>query len=432
MECIMPNKEYERTMNHTYLILEKYSYFGEEEKKDFRKRMILDNQIPGLLPISCKEGKEGCRYYYEINSLEAMDKLYEEAEISYEQLQKLFLGVIRLFQNLEEYLLEGVQVIMRPEYIYLDPEKMEPYFICFPDYEGNVRQEFVELVDYILAKIDHTDERAVMLGYQVYRYTRNPNYVLSEIHQMLRLVGEAEEVTVPENRRYTPQDEVTLKEPELENEQISYGEEIAFEEKTDERTQSKRVRSGMMATIIMCLLLVEEYMLGLFSLKGKQMIYVCGMAALCAMATGIMLYAEKKQKKCNEKESLEEMMLLMDSSAPYESETTYLTKDVAEEYFPAKKHSLVGVVHGEEIKYSLQRFPLTIGKQEGGADLIIPDSTVSRQHARLEQIEGKIYIRDVNSTNGTIKNGKLLGREELALLEEGDCIVLGNASFTFC
>ena len=165
MECMMPNREYERTMNHTYLILEKCNYFGEEEEKaDYRKRMLLENTIPGLLPVKLKSGNDSSRYYYEVNSLETLDKLYEETEISYEQLQKLLIGVIRLFESLEEYLLEGTQIIMRPEYIYLEPERMEPYFICYPDYEGDIRKEFVELVDYVLAKIDHTDERAVMLG----------------------------------------------------------------------------------------------------------------------------------------------------------------------------------------------------------------------------------------------------------------------------
>lgn len=431
MECVMPGKEYERTMNHTYLVLEKYSYFGEEEKTDYRKRMILDNQIPGLLPISCREGKDGHKYYYEVNSLETLDKLYEEVEISYEQLQKLFLGVIRLFQNLEEYLLEGMQIIMHPEYIYLEPEKMEPHFICFPDYEGNIRKEFVELVDYVLAKIDHTDERAVMLGYQVYRYTRNPNYVLSEIHQMLRTIGEAEEVEVPENRRYTPQDELEVVSQELTTiKEMPFDSSLTLEEMPAKPV--KQVRIAMIVTIILLSLLVEEYMLGLLGLKGMHMVYLCGVVALSSMITGILHYMEKRQVKPVEEESLEEAMMLMDSPTAYEAGTACLTKDMVKEYFPAKKHSLIGVVNGEEIEYSLHRFPLTIGKQEGVSDLIIPDNTVSRQHARLEQIDGKIYIRDVHSTNGTMKNGKLLGCEELSLLEEGDSIVLGNASLTFC
>ncbi len=430
MEHMMPNREYERTMNHTYLILESCNYFGEEEeKKDYRRRMLLDNQIPGVLPVIHRDGKEN-RYYYEINSLETLEKLHEEAEISYEQLQKLLLGVIRLFQNLEEYLLEGMQVIMRPDYIYLDPEGMEPHFICYPDYEGDIRQEFVELVDYVLAKIDHTDERAVMLGYQVYRYTRNPNYVLSEIHHMLKLSGEVVQVEVPENRRYTPEDDMILAPIELSEDECAKQIET---EPVKEKKPSRAVRISTLCAIVTGLFFIEEYMLGLWGLSGIQMIYACGVAAVACMVTAVLYYMDKKS---GQEEGLQELMaeasMFVEERAVYDVGTVCLTQDMVKAYFPQQSYSLVGMVNGEEIKYPLHRFPLTIGKQEGVSDLIVSDNTVSRQHARLEQIDGKIYIVDTNSTNGTIKNGRLIDRNELVLLETGDSILLGNVNLTFC
>ncbi len=433
MERMMPNREYERTMNHTYLILEKCNYFGEEEKKDYRRRMLLDNQIPGLLPVIQKDGNDN-RYYYEINSLETMEKLYEEAEISYEQLQKLLLGVIRLFQNLEEYLLEGMQVIMRPDYIYLEPEKMEPYFICYPDYEGDIRQEFVELVDYVLAKINHTDERAVMLSYQVYRYTRNPNYVLSEIHHMLKLSREAVQVEVPENRRYTPEDEEALAPIQLSDYRDESAENRSLEDEENKiKRPSKAAGISMVTAAITSLFFVEEYMLGILGLSGLQMVYACGVAALSCMVAGILYYMDKKPKQeKEEREAMQEVSMFVEERAVYDIGTVCLTQDVAKSYFATPKHTLVGVVNGEEIKYPLQCFPLMIGKQEGVSDLIVSDNTVSRQHARLEQIEGRVYIADADSTNGTIKNGRLLEKDELVPLEAGDSILLGKVSLTFC
>ncbi len=438
MKCVMPNREYERTMNHTYMILEKCNYFGEEnEKHDYRKCMLLNNAIPGLLPVTFKGDSDGSRYYYEINSLETLDKLYEETEISYEQLQKLLLGVIRLFENLEEYLLEGAQVIMRPDYIYLEPERLEPYFICYPDYEGDIRREFVELVDYVLAKINHTDERAVMLGYQVYRYTRNPNYVLSEIHHMLSLVGEADQIIVPSSKRYTPQDEMVCVSKELSDEKNTI-ENMSLEkveESLDAQKYPKAVRMSMLIAIVLTGFFVEEYMLGIFGLDGMQMVYVCGIAALSCMVAGILYYGYKKQTKQNtieqEQEAMVQAAMFTEERAAYNVGTVCLTGEVGRHDFTGFKNSLVGVVNGEDVKYSLQSFPLTIGKQEGISDLIVSDDTVSRCHARLEQINGRVYITDMNSTNGTIKNGKLLAKDELSPLEVGDRILLGNVSFTF-
>lgn len=432
MEHMMPNREYERTMNHTYLILESCTYFGEEEKrKDYRRRMLLDNQIPGVLTVMHRDGKEN-RYYYEINSLETLEKLYEEEEICYEQLKKLLLGIIRLFQNLEEYLLEGMQVIMRPDYIYLEPDGLEPHFICYPDYEGDIRQEFVELVDYVLAKLDHTDEKAVMLGYQVYRYTRNPNYVLSEIYHMIKFSGEAVQVEVPENRRYTPEDEKVLASVELSENEDDYGKTVE-NEPIERKKPSGAVHISILCAIITSLFFIEEYMLGIFGLSGVQMIYSCGVAAVTCMVAAVLYYADKKVVREEGVEApMTEASMFVEERAAYDAGTVCLTKDMVESYFPQQSYSLVGMVNGEEIKYPLHRFPLTIGKQEGLSDLIVSDNTVSRQHARLEKIEGKIYIADTHSTNGTVKNGRLLNKDELVPLETGDSIMLGNVNLTFC
>ncbi len=99
-------------------------------------------------------------------------------------------GCIHLYDSLEEYLLDGSQVILKPEYIYLNMDSMEPYFVYFPEYESNARDSFASFIEELLRKVDHTDEQAVMLAYQVYRYTRNTNYVLREITQMMEQTKE--------------------------------------------------------------------------------------------------------------------------------------------------------------------------------------------------------------------------------------------------
>lgn len=187
------NTKYERTMNHTYMVLSKCDFFaidqeGQEEKEDYRIRMLLENQIPGLLPVTHhRQNGENC-FYYEINSLQSMSQMYEKEEIDAEALEILLHGCVRVFEKLEEYLLDGSQILLQPEYIYIHPDTKEPFFTYYPACDTNVidvRQAFVSFVDYLLARLDHTQEDTVMLGYQVYRYTKNPNFVLSEITKIL-------------------------------------------------------------------------------------------------------------------------------------------------------------------------------------------------------------------------------------------------------
>ena len=127
----MPEISFERSMNHNYIILNQCSYFGKEarESVDYRTKMLLENRIPGLLPVTHRRMNGECRYYYEINSLQPLDRVYDKCEIQYEALRRLLSGCVSLFDRLEEYLLDGAQIIMKPELIYMDVENMEPYFV---------------------------------------------------------------------------------------------------------------------------------------------------------------------------------------------------------------------------------------------------------------------------------------------------------------
>ncbi len=63
--------------------------------------------------------------------------------------------------------------------------------------------------------------------------------------------------------------------------------------------------------------------------------------------------------------------------------------------------------------------------------IYINDATVSKQHAEIQVINGEVYLRDLNSTNGTylIKNNRLLPFHE-GYVQINQPIVLGNRQYT--
>ncbi len=103
----------------------------------------------------------------------------------YKSVRQLLIGFITIYSNIEEDLLDGKQIVLTPEYIYINPETKKPYFTLYPDYEKDSREAFVELVEYILEKLDHKDQETVMLGYKVYRITRNSNFTMQEIENLI-------------------------------------------------------------------------------------------------------------------------------------------------------------------------------------------------------------------------------------------------------
>ncbi len=78
----------------------------------------------------------------------------------------------------------------------------------------------------------------------------------------------------------------------------------------------------------------------------------------------------------------------------------------------------------QQVAISTQQF--NIGRHLENS-FYLPNETVSSHHAELVMIQGDLFIRDLNSTNGTLLNGKRL--QELVKLKDGDILHFGNAMF---
>jgi hypothetical protein len=65
---------------------------------------------------------------------------------------------------------------------------------------------------------------------------------------------------------------------------------------------------------------------------------------------------------------------------------------------------------------------LLIGRHDQ-CDIVVPDPTVSRLHARLIFRDAKWIIQDLRSTNGTTVNGTYVGR---CVVQPGDRLMLGD------
>ncbi|MBQ2114974.1 MAG: FHA domain-containing protein [Lachnospiraceae bacterium] len=537
------NKSYERSMNHNYMILSKCNFFDTAvSNTDFRTRMLLENNIKGLLPVSLRQINGEDRYYYEINSLQAFDRLYDHKEMRYDQLKALLCGCADMFEHLEEYLLDGNQIIIKSDYIYINVETSEPYFVCYPEYTGDVRLSFMQFIDELLTKIDHTDQHAVMLGYQIYRYTRNPNFVISEIknmleHTIVNLAGNRPSIENSSKDIYKntadclvrnfgdnvqnsnkninpnnstdlnkasvsykfPSNDLSIKSFNINNNSINNvsakEDNIAGESEADQTAnidvQRKKKGKSDLIGFIFCIfvalaavaIILGARILMLFKLSADQEMYLYGAIAMSVMAAVIFLVCYIKAKKhaniINELENSDDEYNLEDynigsygSTNDFSANTgktqkreDYL-KNTSECDEPVSSFGNIGMgfnnynkfsfnnasvseticlnsgvieermlrghINGNDINIPLNRLPMTVGKLEGAVDFTINDSAVSKLHARFEERGGRVFLSDLNSTNGTIRNGEALNINESVRLEPGDRIRFGRSCFTYC
>ena len=79
-----------------------------------------------------------------------------------------------------------------------------------------------------------------------------------------------------------------------------------------------------------------------------------------------------------------------------------------------------GAVSGS--RYLLDEDEITVGR-DPRADILLDDSTVSRQHAVFRRVNGQFFVVDAGSLNGTYVNRQ---RVDQASLKNGDEIILGK------
>lgn len=296
--------EYRRDMNHNYLIL------CSEESVDttsYPIRMLATNMLHSLLKCHF-QGMDGkVFFHYEITSRQSLTSLFEEKRLDFDSLQMIFGGFVQVMEEMAEYLLNPEQLVIEPEHMYLDLQNQKLQFCYLPGYERDVKKQFQALAEYILPKLEHKDERAVMLGYSVYRRAMEEDFHLEHVKEELyRVKGRNEEAAQVCVKKETHLEETKETDfPEFFMEERSSGRKNKEREKLQERKQLG-IYAAVSAVLVLCMLgLVAGSLYGYFpQLRVETMLAV--MILLLAIWVAVCFLIHKLPKKENWRERAEE------------------------------------------------------------------------------------------------------------------------------
>lgn len=86
------------------------------------------------------------------------------------------------------------------------------------------------------------------------------------------------------------------------------------------------------------------------------------------------------------------------------------------------------VVGGEAKSKEMNlQLPTIIGRGREGVSLTLPHPLVSRKHTELFEEEGKLFVKDLGSLNGTFVNNRRIADQ--TPLEPNELLTLGNVTF---
>ena len=482
--------EYKRDVSHNYLILR------EEEKVNtasYQVRMLTGNVIPSILKCRLQGLDGNLLFYYDITSRQSLASFYEQRKFHRKDLHMLFCGFIRVMEEMAEFLMNTDQLLLCPEYIFLDIEKREVKFCCLPDYHHPIQEQFRELTEYLLPRLDHEDSQAVSMGYGVYRKAMETGFQLEHIKEA---IYQNREVTEKSNDRESTQNQ-EQKPPENNLDSMdNFGEKI--QEKSDFQKSSNEWTGALLCVSTAAVLIIFLILRYLGYLPGIPAEAIFGGAIiLLALAAFLSWTAEKKKQKkqmsaewrqkvqrelADTKESDDKKKRAeRNSENLYEadisqrkmsewgeekykmsewtgetganrlenSQNIYRETVQQNENYETEKTenygetvvlsagqtegpaSLVSREPGELATIYLDRDLMVIGKMENAADAVISLPTVSRIHAKIRKVDEEYYLSDLNSRNGTSVNGRLLKTGEEYKLQDEDQVEFAQARYIF-
>ena len=465
--------DYKRDLNHTYVILQEEK---EPDTASYQIRMLLTNAIPGLL--DCRIGKmdDKTLFYYEVTSRQSLQSVFEQRSIGAEALRKLFEQLLDLLDELGQYLLTPDGLVLQPELVFADAN-LETFSFCYLPGKlrtaGCFQQQVRELMEYLLPKLDHQEQDAVVLGYGLYREIASEIFSIETIQALLYQTGkenktEQERKEQPEEENPAVQQEEMLWEKERETEAAA--QQNFFEEPEEEENEEGRWRNIVEA--VLCI----GFLGGVLALRWTQAetiwYLVLGGAAASAGIASLVFEAVKRWKKRQAGTNTEKYGNAAGIQEQEERKKDSAYEKIWDEKEAAKHESLnerakerekirgrLEMIEPEEDLFGktelltspedegraylipidpidlplipIERGSMLIGKLSAAADVILPYRTVSRLHAKLVSTEEGDYLLDLNSRNGTTVNGVPLMGETKKKLEDGDDISFAGKKYRY-
>lgn len=378
--------------NYERILLDK-----KPEEKRYQYCILSRGGIKGLLPCSLRYLNGLAYLYYDITSKQNITQLYGHRCITRQWLKDFVWGLNQIQTELGRFLLDERNILWYPEQIFQDLESNVFSFLYIPYYEGG--SSFLKLLEYLVDHVDYEDETLVECVYRMYEQCEHMGevYLQGQIFEDAKVLDVKYEEASGKEREKT-EIYAAASDFNAEAERV----EMSLSEKSDaEKVRVKDEKAG-----------IRSFWDG----KRRKNKYAREQ------------YRQKMQTEMEEYKVAEETVYqdFRETEQEEYGRTVYIE-------IPTDKKELVRKLYTMDgrVVTQLVRDTYLIGKKKADVDLVLDDFSVSRIHARISRSENSTFLEDLNSTNGTFKNGIRLQPYEKRELEEGDEIKIGKLCFVY-
>ena len=182
-------KEYVRELDHTYLI----PCDIQVNEDEYLLQMALRGKLPGTLPLSIagKNGRKSLRA--DVTACTSIASRYKTVELTGSDLRKILSTIRDISRKMPGLLMTAQDLLLDPEWIFLGPGGDE-VLLCYLPHISETEPDSIRILsEFILKRVNHSDQTAVRLAYDLFDQVSAPSYLLTDLLTRL-LAGNSEDV----------------------------------------------------------------------------------------------------------------------------------------------------------------------------------------------------------------------------------------------
>lgn len=193
------NIRYKRKANESLMVIK------DERIKlnNYKIKMIMKNKIPGLLEIYTSILNGEAEINYIVSSKQSLKDLIMKGKLSYEELYNIIKSIIDLEEQLEKYFLNIEDIVLVPEYIFINKSNQNIEYCYFMNEDKSFIDLFKEFVQRLIQVTNHSDKKAVTFIYEIFELCNEEGFVLSDVKKYLsnKYISEKEEECIEKEEK---------------------------------------------------------------------------------------------------------------------------------------------------------------------------------------------------------------------------------------
>lgn len=411
--------EYVRGLKNNYVRIRELTL---PDERKYQYCIMKRGGITGLLPFEIRYIDSDAYMYYDITSRQNLSSLYSKKPLDRMWISSFFSSMKKIRNETVRFLLDPANLIWNPSNIYQDLKTGKFGYLYVPYL--NEDNGMNEMMDFLISHVDYSDDELVRCVYSVAEQYKSGGdvYLSDKVYSDVASLKISEEVKEDRVISQDPDDRGSVKIQDR-SDDLSPGRDMDVV-----YAQAEKIGNAFKMPDERPLRLKPGSSVNAGSDREGSAKKSGG---IMDMIRSIRVRDKKIRQDYDFGYGIEPEAAVAEEPGYSDQESDSDSEGTIYVELPLEENTRRLISETGQVFHVINEDSLVIGKKEEEVDLYVGDEGISRMHARIFRNGNDYFLEDLNSTNGTFKNGLRLKPYEQRKLEKGDEIKFAARKLIF-